>query len=156
MSGEERGRPPSYSSVGGLCVRPGPQAPGVLRAHGSGPRMGTAAPLVSGAWADSRRWRCVQEPEAVAACLPAPLSLRLQARQAQETPVPCPLPWVFRGHSPREECTPSPAQPHPGRPSPANPSLERIPIRRRGPGWGRQAPPGSEEWELLKSPLGKC
>ena len=50
----EETRPPSYSSVGGLCVRPGPQAPGVLTAYGSGPRMGTAAPLVSGAWADSR------------------------------------------------------------------------------------------------------
>lgn len=42
--------------------------------------------------------------------LPVPQGAK--ASQAQETPVPCPLPWVFQGHTPRGmHSQPRPAQP---------------------------------------------
>lgn len=73
------------------------------------------------------------------ACHTAYLSLRVQASQAPETPVPCPLPWVFQGHTPRGECIASPAQPSPSSQS----VLRDSSCKKEGAGSGRQAPPGA-------------
>lgn len=56
MGGAGRGRLPSCGSLGGLWVSPGPKALRVLRAQRSVPKMGTAAPLVSGACGYSLSW----------------------------------------------------------------------------------------------------
>lgn len=130
---EFRGTKVEETRVGRGGILPGCDSLGSSGRGGSGymaqcPRRQST--LVSGLAAAPLPWRCVQEP-AAAAWPTACRCPRQGGNEAQVSPVPCPLPWVFLGHSSKKE----------SRTSCTNPCLEIISCSKDAARIGRQAAP---------------